>query len=96
MGQLLDRKKRTLETLQDVKDVASELTRKRLNEEFQIEDRALYSNITAEGVTQGTPVSEAADKNPAEPGQVNVEIEARSANVSVDKKPEAKRTEAKK
>lgn len=93
---LADRKKRQVETLNDVKKVAEELTRKRLNEEFTLEDRAKFSNITAEGVTDGTPVSKAADVNPAEPGQVNVEQEARSANVSVDKKPEAKRVEAKK
>lgn len=93
---LLDRKKRQAETIRDVQKVAEELTRKRLAEEFTLEDRAKYSNITAEGVTDGTPVSEAAEKNPAEPGQVNVEQEARSANVSVDKKPTAARTEAKK
>jgi hypothetical protein len=93
---LADRKKRQVETLNDVKQVAEELTRKRLNEEFTLEDRAKFSNITAEGVTDGTLVSKAAEVNPAEPGQVNVELEARSANVSVDKKPEAKRTVAKK
>lgn len=96
MGKLLERKQRQVETHKDVQKVAEELTRKRLNEEFTLEDRAKFSNITAEGVTAGTFVSEAADNNPAEPGQVNVELEARSANVSVDKKPEAKRVTAKK
>jgi hypothetical protein len=93
---LAERKKRQVESLNDVKDVAAELTRRRLNDEFKQEDRAEFSNIAAEGVTEGTPVSEAAEANPAEPGQVNVEAEARSANVSVDKKPTAKREEAKK
>lgn len=93
---LADRKKRQVETLNDVKDVAEQLTKKRLNEEFTLEDRAKFSNITAEGVTSGTLVSDAAEVNPAEPGQVNVELEARSANTSVDKKPEAKRTVSKK
>lgn len=93
---LAERKQRQVESLNDVKKVAEELTRKRLNEEFTLEDRAKYSNITAEGVTDGVLVSEAAEKNPAEPGQLNVEQEARSANVSVDKKPGAARTEAKK
>lgn len=93
---LADRKKRQVESLNDVKQVSEEITRKRLNDEFRIEDRAKYSNITAEGVTEGTPVSKAAEANPAEPGQVNVEAEAHAANVSVDKDPDAKRTVAKK
>ncbi len=93
---LLDRKKRQEETLEDVRSVAEQLTRKRLNETFTLEDRAKFSNITAEGVTDGVLVSKAADINPAEPGQVNVENEARSANTSVDKDADAKRTVAKK
>ena len=93
---LADRKKRQVESLNDVKEVSAEITRKRLNNEFSEEDRAQYSNITAEGVTEGTPVSQAAAANPAEPGQVNVEAEAHSANVSVGKDKDAKRVEAKK
>lgn len=93
---LSDRKQAKVESLNDVKKVSEELTRKRLEGEFTLEDRAKYSNIAAEGVTDGTLVSKAAEVNPAEPGQVNVEQEARSALASVDKSETAKRPTAKK
>lgn len=96
MGKLLERKKKEEETLEDVKKVAAELTRKRLEEEFTLEDRAKYSNITAEGVTVGTLVSEAAETNPAEPGQVNVEKEREGANRLAGRDTDSKRETAKK
>lgn len=63
----------------DVKAAAQENTKKRLNgdDDYLAAHQAREKEINnMEGVTDGTPVVEAARKNPAEPGTVNITAEA--------------------